>query len=376
MKEGHPLEQFARAIEGDETALSAALQALLPEPELQSLRQILKRGTDLVESANRLEWLLSPISEIPRKGFGWTGKAARATTFAVSADAGASKGTPGTGASKVSPKAGLEASVRILPGPGYEIKSTPRFAVGFRALQPCGQIALSGQRFVRNRLLMKFSCAGDTRVFEAMSTDLPVIAGLQDPESLLECEHFKSLKLATSGKARFGATLKAGRSWMHSFDATGDAVATRLKASGRYALNWERTGDFRFTMSRTRGGQLRVWLSESRKQRAARSLSLGAEVKIKGLRQSVAPLMKEVAKLPDRLDIIVRKYSRPSGLFRDKFRERLKTSDPAVRGLADVVAGGGERTARRFVNSLIDAMVESAGARAENWTSTVPCSRT
>lgn len=368
MKEGHPLGQFARAVEGDETALSAALQALLPESELQALRQIIERGTELAETGKRLEWLLSPISEIPRKGFGWTGKAARATTFAVSADAGASKVTPGTGASKVSPKAGLEASVRILPGPGYEIKSTPRFAVGFRAPQPYGQIAVSGERFVRNRLLVKFSHAGDTRVFEAMSTDLPVIAGLRDPESLLECEHFKSLKLATSGKARFGATLKAGRSWIHSFDATGGAVATRLKASGRYALNWERTGDFRFTMSRTRGGQLRVWLTESRKQRAARSVSLGAEVKIKGLRQSVAPLMKEIAKLPDRLEVIVRKYSRPSGLFRDKLSERLKTSDPAVRGLADVMAGGGERTARRFVNSLIDAMVESAGARAENWT--------
>ena len=376
MKEGHPLEQFARAVEGDETALSAALQALLPESGLQALRQMLKHGTDLAETGKRLEWLLSPLSEIPRKGFGWTGKAARATALAVTADAGALKVAPGTGASKVapgtgalkvSPKAGLEASVRILPGPGYEFKGTPRFAVGFRVPHPYGQIAVSGQRSVRNRLLMKFSRADDTRVFEALSADLPVIAGFQDPESLLDCEHFKSLKLTTSGKARFGAKLKAGRSWLHSFDAAGGAVATRLKAGADYALNWERTGDFRFTVSRARGGQLRVWLTESRRNRAKRSLSLGAEIKFRGLRQSLAPVMEEVAQLPDRLDAIVKTYSKPSVLFRDKLRERLKPSDPSLRALVDIVAGGGEAASRRFVNSLIDAIVESAGAGADHW---------
>ena len=368
MKEDHPLEQFARAVEGDRTALSAALQALLPGPELQALRQIFKRGAELAETGRHLEWLMSPISEIPRKGFGWTRKAARATTLAVAAEGGALIVTPDTGASKVSPKAGLEVSVRILPGPGYEFKGTPGFAVGFRAPHPHGQIAVSRQRSVRNRLFMKFSRADDTRVFEVLSADLPVIAGLRDPESLLDCEHFKSLKLATSGKARFGASLKAGRSWMHSFDAAGSAVAIRLKASADYALNWERAGDFRVTMSRASGGQLRVWLTESRKRRTARSLSLGAEIKISGLRQSVAPLMQEVAELPDRLNIIVRKYSRPSRLFRDRLRERLKASDPSLRALADVVAGGGERATRRLVNSLIEAMVKSASARAKNWT--------
>ena len=368
MKEGYPLEQFERAVAGDQTALSAALRALLPEPDLQALRQILKRGTELAETGKRLEWLLNPISEIPSKGFGWTRKAARATKLAVAADGGALRVTPGTGPSIVSPKAGLETRSRILPGPCYEFKGTLGFAVGFRAPHPHGQITVSRQRSVRNRLLMKFSRADHTRVFEALSADLPVIAGLRDPESLLDCEHFKSLKLTTSGKARFGATLKAGRSWMHAFDAADSTVATRLKTSAGYALNWERTGDFRVTMSRASGRQLRVWLTESRKRRAARSLSLGAEIKITGLRQSVAPLMQEVAELPDRLDIIVRKYSRPSRLFGDRLRERLKAFDPSVSALADVVAGGGERATRRFVNSLIDAIVESAGARAENWT--------
>ena len=355
MKENHPLEQFARAVEGDETALSAALQALLPEPELQALRQILKRGRELTESANRLEWLLSPISEIPRKGIGWTGNASRA---AVLAD---------TRTSTVTPKASVKASARILPGPSYEIQGAPGIALGFRAPLSFSQVSVSEQRSARKRLLVKFSHLDDTRVVQALNDDLPVIARLSDPESLLDCENFKSLKLTTSGKARFGATLKTGRSWIQSYDTTGAALATRLKASAGYTVRWERNGDYRFTLSRVRGGQLRVWLTESRKNRTSRSLSLGTEVKIRGLRHSLTPVMEEIARLPDQLEGIVRTYSKPSVLVRDKLRKRLKSSDPSLRALVDIAAGGGAAASRRFVNSLIDAIVETAGAGADHW---------
>ena len=356
MKEDHPLEQFARAVEGDESALSAALQALLPKSELQALRQILKRGTELAETGKRMEWLLSPISEIPPKGFGWTGKAARATNLA---DAGTSK---------VTPKATLKASARIQPGPGYEFKGTPGIAVGFKAPLSFGQISVSRQRSAQASLLAKFSHAGDTRVVQALNDDLPVITRLDDPESLLDCENFKSLRLTTSGKASFGATLKTGRSWIQSIDVPGGAVATRLEAGAGYTMKWERTGNYRFTLSRARGGQLRIRLTESRKNRAARSLSLGAEVRIRGLRQSLAPVMEEIVQLPDHLDAIVKTYSKPSVFFRDKLRERMESSEPSLRALVDVAAGGGEAGARRFVNSLIDVLVESAGAGANHWT--------
>ena len=356
MGDGNPFERFVKALAGDQTALSAALRALLPKTELQVLEQVLNHEAGLTEPGKHLQGLLSPISEIPRKGFGWAGKASRATTLA---DAGTSALTP---------RAGVKASARVLPGPSYELQGTPGIAIGFKAPVSAGQISVSGQRSVRNRLLMKFSHPEDTRVVEAMSDDLPVIAKLNDPESLLEAGNFKSLKLTTSGKVRFGGALKARRSWVQSIDAPDGAVATRLKANAGYAMNWERTGDFRFTMSRARGGRLRIWLTESRKNRAARSLSLGAELKIRGLQQSVAPVMTEIARLPDHLDGLVKTYSRPSRLFRDKLRKNLNASDPPLRALTDIVAGGGKPAARRFVNSLIDAMVASAGARADHWT--------
>ena len=78
---------------------------------------------------------------------------------------------------------------------------------------------MSGQRATRNRLLVKFSHSGDTRVIEALSADFPVIVNLEDPESLLNAENFKSARLTASGTIRFGAALKASRSWMQSFDA-------------------------------------------------------------------------------------------------------------------------------------------------------------
>lgn len=356
MGDGNPFERFVKAIAGDQTALSAALRALLPESELQVLEQILSHETGLTEPGKNLHRLLDPISEIPRKGFNWAGKTSRAATLAD------------TRRSTLTPKASVKASARVLPGPSYEFKGAPGIAVGFKTPLSFGLLSASRQRTVQNRLLVKFSHPEDTRVVQAMSDDLPVIAKLNDPQSLLDAGNFKSLKLTTSGKVRFGAALKAHRSWIQSLDAPDGAVATRLKANAGYAMNWERTGDFRFTMSRARGGRLRIWLTESRKDRASRSLSLGAELKIRGLRQSFAPAMKEIARLPDHLDGVVKTYSRPSRLFRDKLREKLNASDPSLRALADIAAGGGKPAARRFVNSLIDAMVELAGAGADHWT--------
>ena len=79
---------------------------------------------------------------------------------------------------------------------------------------------------------------------------------LNDPESLLDSENFKSARLITSGKMRFGAKLKAGQSWMQSLDAVGGAVPMRLKADASYTLDWVKTGEFRFSIGRARRGSI------------------------------------------------------------------------------------------------------------------------
>ena len=101
---------------------------------------------------------------------------------------------------------------------------------------------------------------------------------------------------------------------MHALDAGGGSMSSKLKAGVSYKLNWVRTGNFNVSTSRLKGGQLRVRLSESQETSRARSLSIGAEVKISGLGESLAPLMKKLTDVPDRLDGIVKTYARPSAV--------------------------------------------------------------
>ena len=166
--------------------------------------------------------------------------------------------------------------------------------------------------------------------------------------------------------------MKTGRSWIRSVDAEGHAIPIKLKADASYTLDWTKTGEFRLSIGRAAGGRLRVWLTEAQTNRGARSLSIGAEAGARGLRQAIAPVMDRVAALPDRLDGIVKTYSRPSALLRDKLRKRLKASDPSVDpsvlALADIMVGGGDRAAKRFVDALVGAIVDSANARTEHWT--------
>ena len=151
-------------------------------------------------------------------------------------------------------------------------------------------------------------------------------------------------------------------------DAGGGAISSRLKAGVSYKLNWVRTGKFNVSTSRLKGGQLRVRLSELQESSRARLLSVGAEVKISGLGESLAPLIKDLAVVPDRLDGIVKTYSRPSALLREMLEARLHGADDSVRALAQVLAGGGEAAADRFCKTLIDAVVEAADETMTHWT--------
>ena len=350
------IDELIEVLAKDRPRLSAGLRAVLPDFEFQALKEFLEHTAGSISPSELLRQLAGPVADIPAKGISWASKSTRQAKI------------PDSGTLTLALKGTGQASVRILPGPSYELKAELGIAGGLKAPFSLGRVSVSGQRSGQDRLLAKFSHAEDIRVLEVLSRDLPVITQLNDPELLLDSKNFKSTRLTTTGKARFGARMKVGQSWMQTLDTAGGAVPIRLKADATYSLDWVRTGEFRLTIGRASGGHVRVWLTETRKRRSARSVSIGAEVRIKGLRQAVAPLMEQVAAVPGRLDGIVKTYSRPGALLRDKLRKRLKASDPAVRALAEVMAGGGERAAKRFVDSMIDAIVESAGARTENWT--------
>ena len=148
-----------------------------------------------------------------------------------------------------------------------------------------------------------------------MSVDLPAIARLDDPACLLDAGAFRSAALAVSGKVRLGAKLTAGKSLVGSFDVSGAPVSCKVQSALSYAVDWTRTGGFRLGIRRVKGYKLRLRLTETQHAKSARSLSLGAEMRIRGLRKAVAPVMERIAALPEGLEDLAKTYSDPSAVF-------------------------------------------------------------
>ena len=350
------IDALAEALAQDRPKLPPRLRVLLPGPELLALRTFLKRAAGSLSAGEHLRQLAGPVAEIPARGIPWSWKSARKGKF------------PAGGTLTLSLKRSAEASIKVRPGPSYEFKGALGVAGDLKAPFSFGRVSVSRRRSYRSTLRVKFAHPEDMRVLEALRRDLPVISNLDDPAALLDAAAFKSARLTATGSVRLGAGVQAGRSWMHALDAGGGSMSSKLKAGVSYKLNWVRTGKFNVSTSRLKGGQLRVRLSESQETSRARSLSIGAEVKISGLGESLAPLMKKLTDVPDRLDGIVKTYSRPGALLRETLEARLQGSDESVRALAKVLAGGGESAAKRFCGTLIEAIVETADDEMTHWT--------
>ena len=350
------IDALAEALAQDRPKLPPRLRVLLPGPELLALRTFLKRAAGSLSAGEHLRQLAGPVAEIPARGIPWSWKSARKGKF------------PAGGTLTLSLKRSAEASIKVRPGPSYEFKGALGVAGDLKAPFSFGRVSVSRRRSYRNTLRVKFAHPEDMRVLEALRRDLPVISNLDDPAALIDAAAFKSARLTATGSVRLGAGVQAGPSWMHTLDAGAGSMSSKLKAGVSYKLNWVRTGKFNVSTSRLKGGQLRVRLSESQETSRARSLSIGAELKISGLGESLAPLMKKLAEVPDRLDGIVKTYSRPGALLRETLEARLQGSDESVRALAEVLAGGGEGAAKRFCGTLIEAIVETADAEMTHWT--------
>ena len=349
------IDALAEALAQDRPELPPRLRALFPMPEFRALRTFLKRAAGSISPDEYLRQLAGPVAEIPARGIPWSWKSARKGRI------------PALGTSTLSLKRSAEASIKVRPGPSYEFKGALGVVGDLKAPFSFGRVSISRRRSYRNTLRVKFAHPEDMRVLEALRRDLPVISNLDDSAALIGAAAFKSARLTATGSVRLGAGVQAGRSWMHALDAGGGSMSSKLKAGVSYKLSWVRTGKFNVSTSRLKGGQLRVRLSESQETVRARSLSIGAEVKISGLGESLAPLMKKLAEVPDRLDGIVKTYSRPSALLRETLEARLHGSDESVRALAKVLVGG-EAAAKRFCGTLIEAIVETADAEMTHWT--------
>ena len=351
-------EELIEALGVDSPAASKALKAILSKSQgLREVQQFLARaGVKAKEVEPYLKSLTGPVSKIPSEGIRWawksTGKARLPDigkiTFKLT-------GSAGTGA-------------LIEPGPLYKFNGTLAAAGSARAPFTFGSVSGTVKRTRNAGLRVSFKHPEPEKlpVVEAIGSDFPVITNLDDPKSLLESAAFQNATLITSGEVRLGAKLSASQSWVDSFDAGGAVLKSRLKAGASYTVNWIRSGRYELKIERSREDRLKLRLRATDKERTARALSIGAEVTIRGTRQAVAPLMKEIAQLPDSLDKLVQTYSKPSELIRQKFSQQIKGLNPTEHALISAAISGD--SAENIAEILLQPIMDSAEARIPGWT--------
>ena len=348
------IDELAGTLADDRPVLSGALRKALSAAGFEEIQEFLERAAEELEPDDHLRLLAGPIAEIPARGVSWAWKAAGKVEL------------PEAGPIKSVVKASAQANARIKPGPKYEFKGALGITGNLKSPLPLGAVSATGARSGKAALSVNFKHPQEKRVLDALSVDLPVIARLDDPACLLDAGAFRSAALAVSGKVRLGAKLRAGKSLVGSFDVSGAPVSCRVQAALSYAVDWTRTGGFRLGIRRVKGDKLRLRLTETQHGKSARSLSLGAEMRIRGLRKAVAPVMERIAELPEGLEGLVKTYSDPSAIFEREFKSRMKTLDAPAQAMLGVVAGDGD--AGEVVDALAGAIVAAARARSGNWT--------
>ena len=346
--------ELADKLAQDRPKLSKALSRVLSKAGLGKIQEFLERAAASLETNKTLQQLTGPVADIPRKGIGW------AWQPKLQAD------LPGKGSVTPALKGSVQGSAKILQGPGYSFRGALKAVGAVKSPLPFGSLSSRAERSVRGSFRVDFSHPGDMRVVDAACMDLPVISRLGDPGELLNAEAFRKATLEFTSGVRLGAEFRAANSLVGSGRANGATLSPRLQARVRYAVYWNRQGRFKLGIRRLKGGRLRLRLTDAQEVRNRRSLSLGAEVRVRGLQKAVAPVMERIAELPEGLEELVKTYSQPSGIFERKFREKMKLLDARACDLLGVVSGS--RSAEDLANGLAGAILDVTRSRTGEWT--------
>lgn len=347
-------DELADVLAQDRPKLSKALSRVLSAAGLGKIQEFFEHAAESLETNETLKQLTGPVADIPRKGIGWAWRS--------NMDAG----FPGNESVTPALKGRAQGSARILQGPGYSFRGALKAIGALKSPLPFGSLSSRAERFVRGSFRVDFSHPGGMRVVEAACLDLPVISRLDHPVELLNAEAFRKATLEFSRGVRLGAEFRATNSLVGSIGANGAPVSPRLRTRVRYAVDWNRQGGFKLGIRRLKGGRLRLRLTDTQQVRNRRSLSLGAEVRVRGIEKAVAPVMERIAELPEGLEELVKTYSQPGKIFERKFRERMKLLDAPAQKLLGVVAGS--RSAEDLADGLSGAILDVTRSRADEWT--------
>ena len=344
------IDELADALADDRPKLSSALRRVLSAAGVGKIQKFLERAAESLETNELLNQLTGPVAKIPRKGIGWAWQSKIQSEF------------PKKGSLAPALRGSAKAASRIRPGPGYSFKGALGLAGVLKSPLPFGSVSSRAERFGQGSLHVDFSHPGDMRVVEAACLDLPVIARLSDPLELANTEAFRKATLEFSDAVRLGAVIRASNSLV---GANGAPVSLGLQTRLRYAVDWTRKGNFKLGIRRIKGGRLRLRLTDTDWERNRRSLSLGADARVRGLQKAVAPVMQRITELPEGLEELVSTYSQPSKIFERKFKEKMKSLDAPAQELLGVVFGS--RDAEDLGEGLAGAVLDVTRLRAEDW---------
>ena len=347
-------DELAHKLAQDRPKLSKALSRVLSAAGLGKMQAFFKGAAESLDTNETLKQLTGPVANIPRKGIGWAWKSK------MEAD------VPGNESVTPTLKGRAQGSARILQGPGYSFRGALNAISALKSPLPFGSLSSRAERSVRGSLRADFSLPSEMRVVEAACLDLPVISRLDDPVELLNAEAFRKATLEFSRGVRLGAEFRATNSLVGSIGANGAPVSPRFQSRVRYTVDWNRQGGFKLGIRRLKGGQLRLRLTDTQQVSNRRSLSLGAELRVRGLQKAIAPVMERIAELPEGLEGLVKTYSQPARIFERKFKERMKLLDAPARKLLGIFSGS--RSAEDLADGLAAAILDVTRSRADEWT--------
>ena len=347
-------DELADKLAQDRPKLSKALSRVLSAAGLGKIQEFLERAAEPLETNETLKQLTGPVANIPRKGISWAWRSKMEVDL------------PSKGSVTPALKGSGQGGARILLGPGYSFRGALKVIGAVKSPLPFGSLSSRAERYVRGSFRVDFSHPGDMRVVDAACMDLPVISRLDDPGELLNAEAFRKAALEFTSGVRLGAEFRATNSLVGSIGANGAILSPALQTRLRYAVYWNRQGRFKLGIRRIKGGRLRVRLTDAEQVRNRRSLSLGAEVRVRGLRKAVTPVMERIAELPAGLEELVGTYSQPSRIFERKFKEKMKLLDTPAQKLLGVVSGS--RSTEDLADGLAGAILDVTRSRTDEWT--------
>lgn len=234
-----------------------------------------------------------------------------------------------------------------------------------------GSIGVRGGASGRVASTLSASHAPDTPLYRALAIDLPRLVGAAAATPLLaEADRpDAAFQLELEGDVRLGASLSAGKSYSASRRIGEATVAIEGAADVAYSVDWSRWGRHRIAVSPDAGAGptwLRVRIEDAQRETLARSLSIGANLRITGLDEAVKPVLARFARLDDELSQALDAFARPSALLAEELEARLAESGGPIATLVDLLAD--ERDPAPVVEGLVGVAVAVVDERAADWT--------